>query len=841
MSNIEGQKRKSARISALETAAHKDQRNRQTGGEASQRNATPASAPPPPFRPTVSAGSGSGGQKEKRLDEVAGSSTAPTTRQDGENPKHEDSHASGAISPSAQQMPGKDKLEFLLDILQRRDTHEIFAQPVDGEEVEGYYDTIKEPMDFGTMRAKLQEGMYTTLEQFEKDVFLISSNAMLFNSSTTIFFRQARAIHELAKRVFHTLKTDPGRIEDEFSHTRKRPGRKPQGEAGPSRTRPANLRRNAQACRGSSSSDPLADQRDNAVLPGSGDGGNVKFCQTERRQTYKSRSSLVTQNEPIISIVYNCSNQLVPGDGGLGYKESLLQFVKHLGPTAQMVAQRKIGSMTEALIYQSQKSSNSVEYKDCLISLTTAQQGPVIENQMPSIFGNRPGHLVIIRDANDRLGIHAATLKGKTVEPSGLMDIHGAAASEHTDIHYAASKGKNVFTGEGMDIFRHPSRGMKAYASDRVNIDRASKGKIVQTCEGMEIHSGTSRDWMAPHGATSKGKNVVIGSSMDIYGGTCGKNLNVARNSGALSRLMVQPGENTSLLLQAAGEDINARIAEPCGKYMTADTKVDSSQLGDQIQPIQWASGSQSGLLEFLSRGYRRPRSLVHPSEVIMPLNSSQTDTLLHALDSHSLSGVEQNNSQLIHNFCSTQVSQAMEWSLPTPWGPQAICDFPDVQQQPVSVPHMQAEEVNPLGNNTFLQQQLALAGNMQPQPNAINLLGQDTFAQGAQLGMVPSMHLQPRHANPLDQDVYVRQDTQLALDQHMQPEHTGMNLLCRNTFLQQGGQFAVPPQGLVFNAGNVHERAPQGHQAGTNAQLLWNFQQQALMDPHHPNLNLQL
>jgi hypothetical protein len=33
--------------------------------------------------------------------------------------------------------------------------------------VEGYYRIIKEPMDFGTMRAKLQEGMYTTLEQFE--------------------------------------------------------------------------------------------------------------------------------------------------------------------------------------------------------------------------------------------------------------------------------------------------------------------------------------------------------------------------------------------------------------------------------------------------------------------------------------------------------------------------------------------------------------------------------------------------------------------------------------------------------------------------------------------------
>lgn len=33
--------------------------------------------------------------------------------------------------------------------------------------VEDYYEIIEEPMDFGTMRAKLHEGLYKTLEQFE--------------------------------------------------------------------------------------------------------------------------------------------------------------------------------------------------------------------------------------------------------------------------------------------------------------------------------------------------------------------------------------------------------------------------------------------------------------------------------------------------------------------------------------------------------------------------------------------------------------------------------------------------------------------------------------------------
>ncbi|KAB5512933.1 hypothetical protein DKX38_029961 [Salix brachista] len=38
-------------------------------------------------------------------------------------------------NPSLQRMPKKQTLEFILDILQRRDTQEIFAQPVDPDEV----------------------------------------------------------------------------------------------------------------------------------------------------------------------------------------------------------------------------------------------------------------------------------------------------------------------------------------------------------------------------------------------------------------------------------------------------------------------------------------------------------------------------------------------------------------------------------------------------------------------------------------------------------------------------------------------------------------------------------
>ncbi|KAL5061406.1 hypothetical protein RYX36_023143 [Vicia faba] len=122
--------------------------------------------------------------------------------------------------PPSTILPEKQVLELVVDTLQRRDIYEIFAEPVDPNEVEDYYSIIQEPMDFGTMRAKLHEGMYKTLEHFEQDVFLIFNNAMKFNSSGTIYFRQARAISELANKVFDVLRISPSKFQLEFSETK---------------------------------------------------------------------------------------------------------------------------------------------------------------------------------------------------------------------------------------------------------------------------------------------------------------------------------------------------------------------------------------------------------------------------------------------------------------------------------------------------------------------------------------------------------------------------------------------------------------------------------------------
>lgn len=112
-------------------------------------------------------------------------------------------------------LPDKKQLDLILDKLQKKDTYGVYAEPVDPEELPDYHDIIKHPMDFSTVRKKLAHGSYSTLEQFESDVFLISSNAMQYNAPETIYHKQARTIKELAERKFQRVRTQIERLEKE--------------------------------------------------------------------------------------------------------------------------------------------------------------------------------------------------------------------------------------------------------------------------------------------------------------------------------------------------------------------------------------------------------------------------------------------------------------------------------------------------------------------------------------------------------------------------------------------------------------------------------------------------
>ncbi|MED6146666.1 hypothetical protein PIB30_036638 [Stylosanthes scabra] len=144
-------------------------------------------------------------RKRRRID----ASLQGSDETDGKVPKATDSkHGLQGESGPTTPLPDKKLLLFILDRLQKKDTHGVFSEPVDPEELPDYHDIIKHPMDFGTVRKKLDGELYTNLDQFESDVLLICSNAMQYNSPDTIYYRQARAMQEIARKDFENLRQD---------------------------------------------------------------------------------------------------------------------------------------------------------------------------------------------------------------------------------------------------------------------------------------------------------------------------------------------------------------------------------------------------------------------------------------------------------------------------------------------------------------------------------------------------------------------------------------------------------------------------------------------------------
>ncbi|XP_019854738.1 PREDICTED: bromodomain and PHD finger-containing protein 3-like [Amphimedon queenslandica] len=92
-------------------------------------------------------------------------------------------------------------MKRLLTRLAAKDPADIFAEPVPLDDVPDYLDVIKCPMDFSTMRSKLDSHQYKSLEEFESDLKLVWNNAMTYNQKDTIYYRAAVRIRDVAKRI----------------------------------------------------------------------------------------------------------------------------------------------------------------------------------------------------------------------------------------------------------------------------------------------------------------------------------------------------------------------------------------------------------------------------------------------------------------------------------------------------------------------------------------------------------------------------------------------------------------------------------------------------------------
>eukprot|EP00258_Populus_trichocarpa_P005147 XP_002307796.3 uncharacterized protein LOC7485641 isoform X2 [Populus trichocarpa] len=185
----------------------KEKKHKLLRGLNSQKNNNQNSNTLPPSNSDSNAGGGNHeeGIRRRKISAVRlGSDDLDEKVLKGTDTLHGSSVEPGPTTP----LPDKKLLVFILDRLQKKDTYGVFSEPVDPEELPDYFEIVENPMDFSTARKKLDEGAYTNLEQFEKDVLLICSNAMQYNSADTIYYRQARAMQEIAKKDFEHLRQD---------------------------------------------------------------------------------------------------------------------------------------------------------------------------------------------------------------------------------------------------------------------------------------------------------------------------------------------------------------------------------------------------------------------------------------------------------------------------------------------------------------------------------------------------------------------------------------------------------------------------------------------------------
>lgn len=97
-------------------------------------------------------------------------------------------------------------MQQLLSDMQNHPSAWPFAQPVNRDEVQDYYEVIKEPMDLSTMEQRLEADAYTSVEQFLYDARLIFNNCRSYNNETTTYYKNAT---KLEKFLYQKIRDIP--------------------------------------------------------------------------------------------------------------------------------------------------------------------------------------------------------------------------------------------------------------------------------------------------------------------------------------------------------------------------------------------------------------------------------------------------------------------------------------------------------------------------------------------------------------------------------------------------------------------------------------------------------
>ena len=82
----------------------------------------------------------------------------------------------------------KEQCLNIMDKLTNFSISKMFLQPVDPERdnIPNYFSIVKNPMDLSTVRQKLQEDKYSTVQEWKNDIDTIWDNSLLVNSPNSV-------------------------------------------------------------------------------------------------------------------------------------------------------------------------------------------------------------------------------------------------------------------------------------------------------------------------------------------------------------------------------------------------------------------------------------------------------------------------------------------------------------------------------------------------------------------------------------------------------------------------------------------------------------------------------
>ncbi|CAG0917292.1 unnamed protein product [Notodromas monacha] len=134
---------------------------------------------------------------------------------DDDELSHQGSSRTGRRQNGAVSLTLRDDVDFDMsamtrlwkDLIRHEDAWP-FMRPVKKSDVPDYYDVIKRPMDFGTMKGKLDDNKYLVNQDFLEDVRLIFDNCRLYNPSDSVVFECGEKMEEFFREKLSEMGLD---------------------------------------------------------------------------------------------------------------------------------------------------------------------------------------------------------------------------------------------------------------------------------------------------------------------------------------------------------------------------------------------------------------------------------------------------------------------------------------------------------------------------------------------------------------------------------------------------------------------------------------------------------